>query len=179
MENLGSAIVELPCQSWSIQGIARHVKRPGGFWQTSQNRRACWRGLQPIHFPRPLIFGRYVGHSGILHGCTVKDEVLVGMGSIIHDDAVIGERSIIGAGGLGQRRHCHSARRWMRLASCHAIPIRDAPAALQVAEPPQPAPFDDVETVLRTLENVGDARSPRGGNIPKSGIAPAAQTCMK
>ena len=100
MENLGSAIVEHPCQSWSIQGIARHVKRPGGFWQTSQNRRACWRGLQPIHFPRPLIFGRYVGHSGILHGCTVKDEVLVGMGSIIHDDAVIGERSIIGAGAL-------------------------------------------------------------------------------
>jgi hypothetical protein len=28
------------------------------------------------------------------------------------------------------------------------------------------------------LENVGDARSPRGGNIPKSGVAPAARTCM-
>lgn len=41
-----------------------------------------------------------VGHSAILHACTVKDEVLVGMGSIILDGAVIGERSIIGAGAL-------------------------------------------------------------------------------
>lgn len=46
--------------------------------------------------------GEYVtvGHSAILHACTVKDEVLVGMGSIILDGAVIGERSIIGAGAL-------------------------------------------------------------------------------
>lgn len=41
-----------------------------------------------------------VGHSAILHACTVKDEVLVGMGAIILDGAVIGERSIIGAGTL-------------------------------------------------------------------------------
>jgi carbonic anhydrase/acetyltransferase-like protein (isoleucine patch superfamily) len=41
-----------------------------------------------------------VGHSAILHACTVRDEVLVGMGAIILDGAVIGERSIIGAGAL-------------------------------------------------------------------------------
>jgi carbonic anhydrase/acetyltransferase-like protein (isoleucine patch superfamily) len=41
-----------------------------------------------------------VGHSAILHACTVKDEVLVGMGAIILDGAVIGERTIIGAGAL-------------------------------------------------------------------------------
>lgn len=41
-----------------------------------------------------------VGHSAILHACTVKDEVLVGMGAIILDGAEIGERSIIGAGAL-------------------------------------------------------------------------------
>lgn len=41
-----------------------------------------------------------VGHSAILHACTVKNEVLVGMGAIILDGAVIGERSIIGAGAL-------------------------------------------------------------------------------
>ncbi len=46
--------------------------------------------------------GEYVtvGHSAILHACTVKDEVLVGMGAIILDGAVVGERSIIGAGAL-------------------------------------------------------------------------------
>lgn len=41
-----------------------------------------------------------VGHSAILHACTVKDEVLVGMGAILLDGSVIGERSIIGAGSL-------------------------------------------------------------------------------
>jgi len=41
-----------------------------------------------------------VGHSAILHACTIKDEVLVGMGAIILDGSVVGERSIIGAGAL-------------------------------------------------------------------------------
>ncbi|MBK1882511.1 gamma carbonic anhydrase family protein [Luteolibacter pohnpeiensis] len=41
-----------------------------------------------------------VGHSAILHACTIEDEVLVGMGAIILDGAVIGRRSIIGAGAL-------------------------------------------------------------------------------
>ena len=41
-----------------------------------------------------------VGHSAILHACTVEDETLIGMGAIILDGAVIGARSIIGAGAL-------------------------------------------------------------------------------
>jgi carbonic anhydrase/acetyltransferase-like protein (isoleucine patch superfamily) len=41
-----------------------------------------------------------VGHSAIVHACTIKDEVLVGMGACILDGAVIGERSIIGANAL-------------------------------------------------------------------------------
>ena len=47
----------------------------------------------------PAIIGRLVtvGHKAIVHACTVEDEVLVGMGSIILDGAHIGTRSIIGA----------------------------------------------------------------------------------
>ncbi len=41
-----------------------------------------------------------VGHRCILHACTVGDRVLVGMGSILMDDAIVGEDSIIGAGSL-------------------------------------------------------------------------------
>ena len=41
-----------------------------------------------------------VGHGAIVHACTVKDEVLVGMGATVLDGAVIGERSIIGANTL-------------------------------------------------------------------------------
>jgi gamma-carbonic anhydrase len=41
-----------------------------------------------------------VGHSAIVHACTVEDEVLVGMGAVILDGAEIGARSIIGAKAL-------------------------------------------------------------------------------
>ena len=36
----------------------------------------------------------------ILHGCTIKDRVLIGMGAIIMDGVVIGEDSVVGAGAL-------------------------------------------------------------------------------
>lgn len=50
----------------------------------------------------PLEIGNYVtiGHSAVLHGCTVEDNVLIGMGAIVLDGAVIGYGSIIGAGAL-------------------------------------------------------------------------------
>jgi carbonic anhydrase/acetyltransferase-like protein (isoleucine patch superfamily) len=38
-----------------------------------------------------------IGHSAIIHACTIGDESLIGMGAIILDGAVIGERSLIGA----------------------------------------------------------------------------------
>ncbi len=50
----------------------------------------------------PLTIGARatVGHSAILHGCTIEDEVLVGMGARILNGAVIGAGSIVGAGAL-------------------------------------------------------------------------------
>lgn len=41
-----------------------------------------------------------IGHNAILHGCTVEDEVLIGMGAIVMDGAVIGKNSIIAAGAI-------------------------------------------------------------------------------
>ena len=41
-----------------------------------------------------------VGHGVILHGCTVRDRVLVGMGSIVLDEAMLGSDTILGAGSL-------------------------------------------------------------------------------
>ena len=41
-----------------------------------------------------------VGHNAIVHGCTIGDNVLIGMGSIIMDNAKIGENSIIAAGAV-------------------------------------------------------------------------------
>jgi carbonic anhydrase/acetyltransferase-like protein (isoleucine patch superfamily) len=50
----------------------------------------------------PLIIGDYVtvGHSVILHGCKIGNECLIGMGSIIMDDAVVADHVMIGAGSL-------------------------------------------------------------------------------
>lgn len=41
-----------------------------------------------------------IGHNAVIHGCTLEDNVLVGMGAIIMDHAVIGKNSIIAAGAV-------------------------------------------------------------------------------
>ncbi len=61
--------------------------------------------LSMLHVTRkthPLTIGNEVtvGHHVTLHGCTIKDRVLVGMGAVILDGAIVGENSIIGAGSL-------------------------------------------------------------------------------
>jgi gamma-carbonic anhydrase len=41
-----------------------------------------------------------IAHNAIVHGCTVEDDVLIGMGAIIMDDAIIGSNSVIAAGAV-------------------------------------------------------------------------------
>lgn len=41
-----------------------------------------------------------IGHSAIVHGCTIEDNVLIGMGAIVMDRAVVGSYSIIAAGAV-------------------------------------------------------------------------------
>ncbi len=50
----------------------------------------------------PVVIGERVtvGHAVILHGCTVGDECLIGMGSLVMDRAVIQPRVLLGAGSL-------------------------------------------------------------------------------
>lgn len=50
----------------------------------------------------PLLIGSHVtvGHSVILHGCRIGDECLIGMGSVVMDDALIEDRVMLGAGSL-------------------------------------------------------------------------------
>lgn len=45
-----------------------------------------------------------VGHLAMLHGCTIDDNVLIGMGSIVMDDAHIGRDSVVAAGSLITQR---------------------------------------------------------------------------
>jgi carbonic anhydrase/acetyltransferase-like protein (isoleucine patch superfamily) len=41
-----------------------------------------------------------VGHNAIVHGCTIHDNVLIGMGAIVMDDCVVESNSIIAAGAV-------------------------------------------------------------------------------
>jgi carbonic anhydrase/acetyltransferase-like protein (isoleucine patch superfamily) len=54
------------------------------------------------HEQRPTMIGDgvTVGHRVVLHGCTVGDYALIGIGAIVLDDAVIGDECLIGAGSL-------------------------------------------------------------------------------
>lgn len=44
--------------------------------------------------------GCTLGHNAIVHGCTIGDNVLIGMGSVVLDGAKIGDNCLVGAGSL-------------------------------------------------------------------------------
>lgn len=50
----------------------------------------------------PTVIGNNVsiGHNAIVHGCTVHDNVLIGMGAIVMDDCIIESNSVIAAGAV-------------------------------------------------------------------------------
>jgi carbonic anhydrase/acetyltransferase-like protein (isoleucine patch superfamily) len=50
----------------------------------------------------PCLVGQYVtvGHSAIVHACTIGDECLIGMGAVILDGAELGEQCLVGARAL-------------------------------------------------------------------------------
>jgi carbonic anhydrase/acetyltransferase-like protein (isoleucine patch superfamily) len=58
--------------------------------------------LHVMHETDPTIVGDDVtiGHSAVVHGCTIEDRVLIGMGSIVLNGARIGADSIVAAGTL-------------------------------------------------------------------------------
>ncbi len=58
--------------------------------------------LHVTHDTHPLVIGEGVtiGHNVVLHGCTIEDYCLIGMGAIVMDGAVIGHHSIVGAGAV-------------------------------------------------------------------------------
>jgi carbonic anhydrase/acetyltransferase-like protein (isoleucine patch superfamily) len=50
----------------------------------------------------PLIIGSDVtiGHNAVIHGCTVEDQVLIGINAVVLNHAVIGRGSVVGAGAV-------------------------------------------------------------------------------
>jgi len=64
-----------------------------------------------------------IGHRAIVHGCTIHDDVLIGMGAIVMDHAVIESGCLIAAGAVvTQGMHCKSG--WI-YAGLPAKPIKE------------------------------------------------------
>lgn len=53
-------------------------------------------GTGPVHIQDRVT----IGHGAIVHACTIERNVLIGMGAVILDNAVIGHSSIVGASAL-------------------------------------------------------------------------------
>jgi carbonic anhydrase/acetyltransferase-like protein (isoleucine patch superfamily) len=53
-----------------------------------------------LGFPLTVGAGCTVGHGAILHGCTIGDDTLVGMGAIVMNGAQLGRHCIVGAGAV-------------------------------------------------------------------------------
>lgn len=63
----------------------------------------------------PTVIGNHVtiGHNAIVHGCTLKDNVLIGMGAIVMDNAVVEPFSIVAAGAVvTQHSHIKEGEIW-------------------------------------------------------------------
>ena len=54
-----------------------------------------------------------IGHNALVHGCTIHDNVLIGMGSIVMDACVVHSNAIIAAGCSGFRRYYCGSRKYL------------------------------------------------------------------
>lgn len=64
-------------------------------------------------FPTTIGNNVSVGHNAIVHGCTIHDNVLIGMGAIVMDDCVVESYSIVAAGAVvTQGTHIKEGELW-------------------------------------------------------------------
>lgn len=96
---IGDVVMGEHCSAWFhtvIRGDVHYIR----IGHRTNVQDLCM--LHVSHGTHPLVIGDDVtiGHRVVLHGCTIKDRVLVGMGAILMDGVVIGEDSVVGAGAL-------------------------------------------------------------------------------
>lgn len=73
-----------------------------------------------------------IGHNAIVHGCTIHDNVLIGMGAIVMDDCKIESNSLIAAGAvITKGTHVKEGELW---AGVPAKKVKDVPQSLKEGE---------------------------------------------
>lgn len=73
-----------------------------------------------------------IGHNAVVHGCTIEDNVLIGMGAIVMDDCHIESYALVAAGSVvTQHTHIKEGELW---AGIPAKKIKDVPKNLREGE---------------------------------------------
>ena len=98
-----------------------------------------------------------VGHDAVLHGCTVEDDVLIGMGATVLNGARIGAGSLVAAQALAPPGHAGTAR----------LPGRRPAKVKRELTDEERGPSASMPTMYREL-------AARHGRMPAPGTDPAA-----
>ena len=95
---LGDVTIEKNCSIWYNSPI-RCIEAPILIGEGSNVQD---NAVIHVSHNQPVTIGSYVtiGHGAIIHGCTIEDSTLIGMGAIILNGAKIGKNCIIAAGAL-------------------------------------------------------------------------------
>ncbi len=96
---IGDVVMGTECSIWFnavIRGDVHYIKL-GNKVNVQDNAM-----LHATYQKHPLNIGNNVsiGHNAIVHGCTIEDNVLIGMGAIVMDDCIVESNSIVGAGSV-------------------------------------------------------------------------------
>lgn len=109
---IGDVVMGKDCSIWYnavIRGDVHYIKM-GNKVNVQDNAM-----LHSTYQKFPLNIGNNVsiGHNAIVHGCTLQDNVLIGMGAIVMDDCLVESNSIVGAGSVvTQGTHIKSGEVW-------------------------------------------------------------------
>ena len=101
---IGDVVLGDHSSIWMANAVRHRRRRPHKLSSrigSNSNVQDC-AVLHGMRYKWPVIVGDWVtiGHNATVHGCTIEDAVLIGMGSVILNNARIGEGSIIAAGAV-------------------------------------------------------------------------------
>lgn len=107
----------------------------------------------------PLTIGRgcTIGHHAIVHGCTIGDNVLIGMGATVMNGATIGSDSIVGEGALVTENKAFPERSLIVGSPARQVRSLDdaAVAGLRVSAAHYIAAWKRMQAGLKRLDGVG------------------------
>jgi carbonic anhydrase/acetyltransferase-like protein (isoleucine patch superfamily) len=95
---IGDVGISESCSIWSNASVRADVSRV----RIGRGSNVQDNAVIHVDSDFPSYIGEYVtiGHSAVVHGCTIEDLCIIGMGAIVLNGAKIGKNSIVGAGAL-------------------------------------------------------------------------------